>query len=384
MEEIKEIISEDPPPIDTDTPEVDVPESEDQGERQEFIFKELYASDDLNEKRFAKNGETLYLMKSTKLAVSNKDTRRSVNYSVIIDPKSSNIDDEDIVWEYDDFNRNRKYVKGVVNFKRDIYEKNEGRNTTKVEAGRPEKSKKSIDVKWFEENFRSDNFALDFGKLELIKNALRKLDFPTYTTENDYENANDLIKVLLSPKYINESKNIESITDRLYYEETKNIINLSIGISGAIEKPLPSLAFPKFKGTFFGNDTSFELGIYWYIGANALGQINATKKSTEWIEDDSKNETSDWSFTEGTNFSLYGNAGLNPKLVAKLGENGATISGKSDAKIEFLRIDSKGDLSVPFIEEGIKLSCTPVVNISLGVLSYDHKFQKYEYNLKFW
>ncbi len=37
MEEIKEIISEDPPPIDTDTPEVDVPESEDEGEGEPYI-----------------------------------------------------------------------------------------------------------------------------------------------------------------------------------------------------------------------------------------------------------------------------------------------------------------------------------------------------------
>ena len=135
----------------------------------------------------------------------------------------------------------------------------------------------------------------------------------------------------------------------------------------------------------WGHEFKFALGLYWFIEANAKGEIGANKTYKKWVES-STAENSSWVFNEPSNLELKIILGLNPKVLCEIPGFKVEGSGKSSASAGILKVDMSGGFKVscPVVDEGIVLSCTPVANIELGPLSYSHPFRKYEYNFKPW
>lgn len=142
---------------------------------QKFELKDLRASDAKNEKRIAKSGEVLYLVKDFGITSPN-DRKRNVNYSIVTTPSlvGKNYNEEDIIWNYNNINGSRKYNYGKININRILWERDIV-HTTSVEAGNPEKITKSIDVQ-FVDGIRSPYEFMLPGTSYVIRETFKTLE----------------------------------------------------------------------------------------------------------------------------------------------------------------------------------------------------------------
>ncbi|MFK7033424.1 fibronectin type III domain-containing protein, partial [Flavobacterium oreochromis] len=333
-----------------------------------------------NTNRFAFNGQTLYYV--TKRGVKNRNTK----FSTTIAP---NLNSEEIPYESIEWWLNHQLWRdglGKNEFSHEIY--NNKNVTVRCKAGYPVLYGSEVKVKWVEGGLSSDNLAFNFDKIDKIKGYLDKfrnyIDIPVFTSLQHYNNSVDPISLLFAVEYLNERENIESEENRLYFTKIKNQFTLNLGIKGTIEKPIPSLAIPEYEKELFGKKIKFALGIYWFIEANAKGEIGANRTYKKWVETNTS-ENSNWIYNEPSNLEIRATIGLNPKVNAEVSGFKVEVSGKSQASAGVLKIDMSNGFKVscPLVDEGLNLSCSPVASIEVGPFSYTHTFDKYEYNLKF-
>lgn len=339
----------------------------------EFKFEELYALH--NKTRLAKSTETLYLINPSSVT---KDVK-IVEYSLKLNPKFDKklLPSNAIQWTFDKEDQYSFF--GDSKISRKIEEKDDTKTT--VNAGSPSSFEKSIDVKWINEDFKQDKLAFKYEGLDKILQLAdilkEKLKIPVYPRRDDF-NKDKNFSIYVEPSYKNERKNIESETDRLYYKETKNTIEIEIGAKGKIEKPVPYLAVPPFDEKICGIQVKFELGLYWFVEASSSGELGATKYTTEWIEKSSKNKST-WSYGDPSEIVLGATFGLNPKIVLEMPGVKGEASGKTSAKIDFFKYDfKKKEASCPLLTEGIKGTIIPVTELEILGFSYSKQWDKIE------
>ena len=345
-----------------------------------FKLNTLKAIDLTNTDRFAKNGQTLYYVKESGVAL------RETKFVNTITPElaSNEIPNQNIEWRL-----NHKLWLDGYGKREHSQDINKGKNASVVvKAGYPTPFESEVKVKWVSGVTTNDKLAFNFDKVNKVKGYIDKfkryINVPIYTSLTSFNNSNDPLSILFSVEYLNERKNKESATNRLYYTEIKNEVTLNAGIKGKIEKPVPGLAIPEWKKELWGYDFELALGLYWFIEANAAGKLGVTRNSERWVESTSDTKVV-WKYLDPSSIELDIVIGLNPKGVAKIPNFEVEISGKSSAKVDLLKIDFKNSqISCPVIDNGIVLTSVPVVEVSLGALSWSHTFDKYEYNFKPW
>ncbi|MEG1589264.1 fibronectin type III domain-containing protein [Chryseobacterium sp.] len=346
----------------------------------DFNSTSLAATDLSNNKRKANAGETLYYINKPTATTEIRKTDFKVNVSNSL--TINDIKPENIKWKVDgEYNDTQE---GNLNFIIPIEEK-DNITVTSI-AGQPTQSSKTVNVKWVDENYSKNKNTFENDITDKIKPIIdkikNKLGVPIYSDRNTY-NSDRNFALYYSPEYVNESKNIESEKDRLYYNEKKSIISVELGIKGSIEKPIPYLALPSIDKTFFGVEVKFGVGIYWFAEATASGKVGATKYTEKWVEQNS--EKSYWKYADPAEISLTTKIGLNPKLQGKVGSVfDAEISGASFVEAEIIKYDIRNNIiTSPLFQNGFDLKCTPVAKVKIGTWSWSYTFDEYVYPVKY-
>ncbi|WP_010182788.1 hypothetical protein [Aquimarina agarilytica] len=184
----------------------------------EFKLEELYATDGRSKKRIAKSNETLYLVKVPGITSPN-DRKRLINYSITTSPSinKNSFNKNDIVWNYNNINGERKFDYGKVNITRSLWEREEP-HVTAVEAGEPKNEVKNVEVVFVDGEIKTFEFmppaisSLIKDKLMEIEKNLKVLD-----KINNALGLNEKTKFKIDPIRVSSQKyNEEDSESRLY------------------------------------------------------------------------------------------------------------------------------------------------------------------------
>ncbi|MFL0073621.1 hypothetical protein, partial [Tenacibaculum maritimum] len=337
----------------------------------------LVARDVNNHKRATITGKTLYFVNKNptnekkdvefKIKVSASLPDKYISYGSI-----SWYENEELLNEFG----NRKIIRKLKDDTDNVI--------TTVKAGEPNKTEKNIEVKWIKRNFNRSIKKFDYGfdLMPHLKNLARKLEIPVYEEEGKYATDNRF-SILADTQFLTTVENKEDRDSRLVYNEKKQTLKTKLGIKGIFQKPIPRLAIPTVDEEFFGSRVVLEAGIYFFIEANALGEIGHTKYTEDWIEEKSSRNKEYTKFAEPSKIVLNAKIGLDPKINLQAGKNiTATVTGKSFTNGDLLVYDLiENDISFPIYEEGFQLKCTPSATIKVYSWSYTKQWDEYIYNV---
>ena len=207
----------------------------------EFDFTNLIALPEDSKQRIAKNGETLYLVKSS---IASK---RKVNYGVVISPNipSSQISSQDITWYYPkpntQYNLGQNY--GNRNEFLTLTKDLENDFNVKVKAGNPNQKEKNVNVKWVDGSITAFSFvppavsSVLTQKMEDIEGVLKY--------SNRFFDAAGVKFELESIKITGSKFNAEDIKSRLYRYIEKGDVSGGLKVEWKPKKPItiPQFAF---------------------------------------------------------------------------------------------------------------------------------------------
>lgn len=347
-----------------------------------FATKEIYAigvHPITKSARIATSVETLYFVDVTTF----KKEEKRVTFKIVTSPNYSEkiLGKENLKWS---FNGTQKpEYSGIKQFERKISE--EEKNTiVDSYAGYPNTSHKSLNVKWVEQNYSSDTYAVEGAKIAKIRKTLQELArflFLKFETQKEKSLGEPDNAILFDISYQNTSQNKEGENNRLYYKEIEKATKLEIGVKVGYEARVPGLSIPGIDRMLFGQKVTVQFGLYWSVAAQGSGTLTSTETKKEWIEDTSLN-SSKTIYGKLSTFGVDATVGLNPKFVIKVPGVSGEMSAKASAKIKLFEVDMKGNYSFPLKEKGVDLECSPITKFEIFGFSYSHEWGKYKHTVK--
>ncbi|MCV6629971.1 MAG: fibronectin type III domain-containing protein, partial [Flavobacteriaceae bacterium] len=344
--------------------------------RKKFKMKELYAFD--GKKRVAKSGETLYLIDKPSLSYES----RKINFAIVSNPKiiKKELPKNSIRWQID-FGNQLEWKD-----KKDVYKNiREQESTYRISAlaGYPKQNEKEVRVKWIPQDFsmHNDKFDYGFSLMPYLKEFAEKVGVPVYHEKDKYD-TNNGFSILANLQFVTETRNKIDINSRLFYKEEKQTVKTALGVKGTFEKGIPYLSLPNVNKKFLGVEFDFALGIYFFMEAQAFGEIGHTKYTEEWVEEKNRRNKTYSKYGDPANLKLLARLGLDPKLVLKASEKiSGKISGKSFVEAVLINYDvSKNKINFP-VTDGLLLKCEPMATFTFFGRSYTHQFDRYEYEI---
>lgn len=369
------------------TPTTTKPEEE----KKTFSTKEIYAIGVSEGKakyaRIATSDEILYFIDKPSIEGQKKNAtitqKKNVTFKIVTSPNYSEklIDKENLRWSIN--GTQKPEYSGIKQFKREISENDD---VTRVDsyAGYPDSKNEHVTIKWVDQDYRSDAVAVDGWKYAKLKKTITELARFLYVPVVDKEKAKGEWDngFIIDLSYQNVRQNKEGEKSRLYYKETQSVTKLELGAKLGFEAPIPGLAMPKIDKKLFGHRVLVELGLYWFVGAQASGSVGSTETKKEWVENSSLNTTST-EYGKRSTIALEATIGINPKFVIKVPGVSGEASAKSSAKFKLVEYDHKTkEVTYPLKEEGIPLECSPITKLDIFGISYNHEWGKFKYTVK--